>query len=255
MRVDYENNRYRHDEAARRIANAEARAAAATEETQRITQRLDERERQATSCSAELSAARDGCLLAARTNAVSRSEALMARLVEAAPGPAVEVWRRGERVVVIVPERALFEPGEAAIAEYGRSLLERVGAVLNSDTSWEVAVNAHTDAAPPPRASGVRSNWEYSSLQAGAVARALVDVAHLEASRLSPGGFGASRPASPPDPTRNRRVELVLTYAERPNGPAVAQAPTVPTPTPPAAPSPRHRGERTHASARRTPRG
>jgi flagellar motor protein MotB len=231
MRVSFENAEYRQSENLRQIRAAEQHAAVAEESVRQVRQQSEERERQAMTCSAELSAARDGCFLALRSNAVTRGDALASQLLAAAPGPAVEVRRTGERVVVTVPERVLFAPGEVAVDTDGQELIDRLGSVLGNATGWDIAVHGHTDATPPTRSSGLGSNWELSSLQAAAVVRALVDRARVEPVRLTPGGFGASRPMSPPDPARNRRIELVLSYNEHPSVPTVAQVPAVSAPS------------------------
>lgn len=224
MRVAADNAQYHQREGERRVQAAEARAVAA-ETAMRATR--EEQQRQAVAgatCAQELESARQGCLLAAHTTRDAQARAMFPLVLDAIVGSQGEVRRVDDRLVATVPERAMFTPGTATLTPMGQGILDRLGATLATSGAWELAVHAHTDATPPSMASHLASNWELSSLQAAMVARTLVERARLDAVRVTPVGYGSSRPASPPDAARDPRVELVLTYTARPTAPAATPA-------------------------------
>ena len=79
---------------------------------------------------------------------------------------------------------------------------------LNHNPTWKLRVEGHTD-----NIGGDEYNLDLSQRRAEAVKSALVNRYHIAAARLTPKGFGATRPKEPNDTlagrARNRRVELV----------------------------------------------
>jgi len=88
--------------------------------------------------------------------------------------------------------------------------LRDIAEVLKRHPEWKLKVEGHTDSL-----SADDYNLKLSQRRAAAVKNALVSRYGIVASRLSPEGFGESRPRSPNDTmtgrARNRRVELVRT--------------------------------------------
>ncbi len=136
----------------------------------------------------------------------------------------------GLDVVIAIPDKALFKPGDDALTEKGTKLLARLGTVLKTDLPdrW-IAVQGHTDdqpiaafkpaPAPKPRRVALptapvvvrfRTNWELSAARALAVIHYFQDTARLDPSRLAALAFGQYRPASVTEKAKNRRLELVL---------------------------------------------
>ena len=87
-------------------------------------------------------------------------------------------------------------------------MLREIADALNHNTAWKLRVEGHTD-----NIGGDQYNLELSQRRAEAVKLALVTRYHIAATRLTPQGFGATRPKEPNDTlagrARNRRVELV----------------------------------------------
>ena len=88
-----------------------------------------------------------------------------------------------------------------------RPVLEEIAAALREHADWKLSVEGHTD-----NVGTDEHNLDLSRRRAAAVKKALVDRHGIADRRLSPAGFGASRPKDTNDTVegraRNRRVEL-----------------------------------------------
>jgi OmpA-OmpF porin, OOP family len=100
-----------------------------------------------------------------------------------------------------------FETGKAVIAAESEPLLDQVAGALKSAPALRFEVAGHTDNVGSPDA-----NLKLSEERAGAVTAALV-ARGVDASRLTPKGYGQSSPVadnrSEEGRAKNRRVELV----------------------------------------------
>ena len=101
-----------------------------------------------------------------------------------------------------------FDFSKATIRPESEPVLKEIADVMAKNPAWKLSVEGHTD-----NIGGAASNQELSTRRAAAVRQALVDRYHVASSRLTPAGFGASRPKETNDTlegrARNRRVELV----------------------------------------------
>jgi outer membrane protein OmpA-like peptidoglycan-associated protein len=106
-----------------------------------------------------------------------------------------------------------FDFAKATIRPESESVLKEIGDVMAKNPSWKLGVEGHTD-----NIGGAAANQDLSTRRAAAVRQALVDRYHVAPGRLTPAGFGASRPKETNDTlegrARNRRVEL----ARQPGG-------------------------------------
>lgn len=117
-------------------------------------------------------------------------------------------------------ERALLEGGRAdvydiffdfnsdRIRELSEPTLGEIADVLKRHPDWKLGIEGHTDSI-----AGDAYNQELSQRRAAAVKAALTERYGINPARLSPAGFGESRPRGRNDTlegrARNRRVELV----------------------------------------------
>ena len=128
----------------------------------------------------------------------------------AAAGREVTVERRATQIVLTLPERILFDSGQAEVRGEADPLLEQVASVILSRPALAVAIHGHTDDRPV-HGRRYASNWELSVDRATRVARALAGRG-IEPSRLSIRGFGEDRPLlandSEENRMKNRRVEI-----------------------------------------------
>lgn len=118
----------------------------------------------------------------------------------------------GERgVVVSLSEAGFFAPGEAAMSDDARTLLDALADDLRA-SSANLRVEGHTDATPISNAR-YPSNWELSAARASAVLAQLASRG-VAASRLSVAGYAGERPVADNSTQEgralNRRVDLVI---------------------------------------------
>lgn len=160
----------------------------------------------------------------------SRSGLLHFAAVDDAAFPLILVWEwegqsdSNKMVKITYPqakiEKELKEQGRAEI--YGiyfdfdsdqlrsesEPVLTEIADVLKKQPDWRLSVEGHTD-----NIGGDKHNLDLSQRRAASVINALVTQYHITADRLSPAGFGASKPKATNDTVEgralNRRVELV----------------------------------------------
>jgi outer membrane protein OmpA-like peptidoglycan-associated protein len=101
-----------------------------------------------------------------------------------------------------------FDFASDKIKPESEPVLREIADALNHNPAWKLRVEGHTD-----NIGGDDYNMNLSQRRAEAVKQALVTRYHIAADRLTPQGFGATRPKEPNDTlagrARNRRVELV----------------------------------------------
>jgi outer membrane protein OmpA-like peptidoglycan-associated protein len=101
-----------------------------------------------------------------------------------------------------------FDFASDKIKPESEPVLREIADALNHNPTWKLRVEGHTD-----NIGGDDYNLNLSQRRAEAVKLALVTRYHIGAERLTPKGFGATRPKEPNDTlagrARNRRVELV----------------------------------------------
>lgn len=101
-----------------------------------------------------------------------------------------------------------FDFASDKIKPESEPVLREIADALNHNPAWKLRVEGHTD-----NIGGDEYNMDLSQRRAEAVKLALVTRYHIAAERLTPKGFGSTRPKEPNDTlagrARNRRVELV----------------------------------------------
>ena len=101
-----------------------------------------------------------------------------------------------------------FEFNSARLREESAETLQEIAAVLSRRPDWALRIEGHTDSI-----AGDAYNLELSQRRAAAVKDALAAQYGVDPARLTPAGFGESRPKDRNDTldgrARNRRVELV----------------------------------------------
>jgi outer membrane protein OmpA-like peptidoglycan-associated protein len=101
-----------------------------------------------------------------------------------------------------------FDFASDKIKPESEPVLREIADALNHNPTWKLRVEGHTD-----NIGGDEYNLDLSQRRAEAVKSALVNRYHIAAARLTPKGFGATRPKEPnvtlAGRARNRRVDLV----------------------------------------------
>jgi chemotaxis protein MotB len=137
---------------------------------------------------------------------------LLAQLNPLVESGALQVRLMRNRLLLQLPETALFEDAAANLTNPGKSVLDQVARVLNSAGDREFQIGGHTDSTPP-HGGRFRNNWQLSSVRALNVMLYLIDRGVPKA-RLSAAAYADTQPfadeATPEGRKTNRRVEIVL---------------------------------------------
>ncbi len=115
-------------------------------------------------------------------------------------------------IVITIPDKLLFNSGEATIRGEALPFLEGLsGAIL--ELNRHARVEGHTDNVPI-RTVQFPSNWELSSTRAVMVVRVLSELYGVQADHLAAVGHADTRPITanldPEQRAKNRRVEVVI---------------------------------------------
>jgi chemotaxis protein MotB len=118
---------------------------------------------------------------------------------------------RGE-LVLRLPEKLIFDRGEALVRPEGRTALEAIADELAS-RPVRIRIEGHTDSMPIHNMR-FPSNWELSMARAMAVVAFLLDNGKIDPPRLAAAGYGEHHPVetndTPEGRTQNRRVDLIV---------------------------------------------
>lgn len=122
----------------------------------------------------------------------------------------VQVEREGEGIRVTMDSGILFTSGSSTLTSTSRANIEKLAKILNRYDDTKVVIEGHTD-----NTGSEASNQLLSERRAESVAK-LLSAYGVSDRRLSPVGYGQSRPVASNDTEygrqNNRRVE-VLIYA------------------------------------------
>ncbi|EAT58979.1 OmpA family protein [Chlorobium ferrooxidans] len=122
----------------------------------------------------------------------------------------VQVEREGEGIRVTMDSGILFTSGSSTLTSTSRANIEKLARIFNRYNDTKVVIEGHTD-----NTGSAASNQLLSERRAESVAK-LLSAYGVSDRRLSPVGYGQSRPVASNDTEygrqNNRRVE-VLIYA------------------------------------------
>lgn len=115
-----------------------------------------------------------------------------------------------ERGLVITLTNAIyFDSGKSDVRPEMKGTLDKIAASLKSINN-SIRVEGHTDNVPYKGSS----NWNLSSDRAANVVQYLVEADQFPPTRISPGGYGETRPVASNDTeegrSKNRRIEIVI---------------------------------------------
>ena len=122
------------------------------------------------------------------------------------------VQRINGDIVITIPDRLLFNSGEATVRAEALPFLEGLGGVI-LELNRHTRIEGHTDNVPI-RTALFPSNWELSSTRAVMVVRVLSELYGVPADHLAAVGHADTRPitanADAEQRAKNRRVEVVI---------------------------------------------
>ena len=108
----------------------------------------------------------------------------------------VEVIQGPEGIVIRMKDHALFDTGKAELKEEFRSLLFRIGSVLNRLPENSIEVEGHTDNVPIDNDDFKNNHW-LSSARALQVVDVFAEDIGIERKRLAAMGYGEFKPLDP----------------------------------------------------------
>jgi chemotaxis protein MotB len=239
------------DEAARNLKSteeAQARAAAAEQKVDDLTQALGKEQ------SAKAMAAAEAARLTATTEQLAAEaerqrqlaaqlaqektaleqksreyESLAASLDKEIKAGQVKLTELKGKLTVRMAEKVLFASGSATIGRDGRAALTKIAEAFRGVQGRIIRVEGHTDNVPI-RTARFPSNWELSAARAIAVVRLLQDQG-VDPALLGAAGYAEFQPVAPNDSpegrAENRRIEISLAapLETLPSAPAPAATP------------------------------
>ncbi|HZF70584.1 OmpA family protein [Sulfuricurvum sp.] len=123
-------------------------------------------------------------------------------------GSGVEVQRQGDTINLNMPGGITFDTGKAAIKPNFNPVLDDIANVMIKYPETKIEVQGHTD-----NVGSDADNLKLSELRAQSVTTALINRG-VESTRLSPVGYGESKPIAtndtPAGREANRRVEIKI---------------------------------------------
>jgi len=115
--------------------------------------------------------------------------------------------------VQLLTDKVFFDSGSAVIKPGAKTLLDKIGSVVDAEATHPVEVDGHTDS-QPIHTSRYASNFTLSSDRASAVANDFVSRGLLQR-RVTVVGNAANDPvdtnSTDAGRAKNRRVDIVLT--------------------------------------------
>jgi chemotaxis protein MotB len=115
-------------------------------------------------------------------------------------------------LVLRLPERLMFDVGEALIHEDGKKALEAISEEL-SKRDVRIRIEGHTDNAPI-RTVRYPSNWELSTARGASVVAFMLGTGKLDPKRLAAAGYSEHHPIASNDTVegraQNRRVDIIV---------------------------------------------
>jgi outer membrane protein OmpA-like peptidoglycan-associated protein len=123
-------------------------------------------------------------------------------------GSGVEVQRQGDTINLNMPSGITFDTGKAAIKPNFYPVLNDIANVMIKYPETKIEIQGHTD-----NVGSDADNLKLSELRAQSVTTALINKG-VESTRLSPVGYGESKPIAtndtPAGREANRRIEIKI---------------------------------------------
>lgn len=151
---------------------------------------------------------------------------LAQRLRDAFGSDDLEIFLRNGRLIVQLPNRILFDLGQATVKPEGVEALQKLASVLSQVPERQFLIAGHTDNVPvSERSTRYKSNWELSTLRGVAVVQVL-SVNAVAPTQLGAAGYGEFMPEASNDTEEgraaNRRTEIIVM-------PLLSEIPELPT--------------------------
>jgi len=125
------------------------------------------------------------------------------------------IEERNGKVYVSLDESLLFKSGSYQVDSKGKTVLQKLGGVLEKNQDVNVLVEGHTDNVPYNGSGQLKDNWDLSVRRATSVVKIILEGSELDPARLTAAGKGEHFPIATNDTAegrrQNRRTEIILT--------------------------------------------
>ena len=125
------------------------------------------------------------------------------------------IEQKNGKVYVSLDESLLFKSGSYQVDSKGKTVLKKLGGVLEKNQDVNVLVEGHTDNVPYNGSGQLNDNWDLSVRRATSVVKIILEGSKLDPSRLTAAGKGEHFPIAGNDSasgrSKNRRTEIILT--------------------------------------------
>lgn len=126
----------------------------------------------------------------------------------------LNIYEKDGKVYVSMDEKLLFASGSWVINAEGLTAINELAKVLETDQSFSILIEGHTDNVPYKGSSQVKDNWDLSVMRATAVVKALLKESTIDPSRLTASGRSEYCPIDNENTAaaraKNRRTEIIL---------------------------------------------
>lgn len=148
--------------------------------------------------------------LDAKDAAVKKLREAVAKALLGFQNSGLTVVEKNGKVYVSLSEQLLFRTGSSTVDPRGRSAIQELGKVLESNPEISILVEGHTD-----DQGSDQVNWDLSVQRATSIVKILVENGKIDPARITAAGRGKHQPVDPAKTaearSRNRRTEIILT--------------------------------------------
>lgn len=125
------------------------------------------------------------------------------------------IVQKNGKVYVSLEESLLFSSGSYNVDPKGKTVLRKLGDVLEANSDINILVEGHTDNVPYNGSGQLKDNWDLSVKRATSVVKILLENSTIDPSRLTAAGRSEYVPLAPNQTkegrSKNRRTEIILT--------------------------------------------
>lgn len=148
--------------------------------------------------------------LDAKDAAVKKLKDAVAKALLGFQNSGLTVVEKNGKVYVSLSEQLLFRTGSSAVDPRGRSAIQELGKVLESNPEISILVEGHTD-----DQGSDQVNWDLSVQRATSIVKILIENGKIDPARITAAGRGKHQPLDPAKTaearSKNRRTEIILT--------------------------------------------
>jgi len=129
-------------------------------------------------------------------------------------GDGLTIEQRNGKIYISLEEDLLFASGKYNINTSGENALNKLSAVLASQSDIEILIEGHTDNIPLSGSNLIKDNWDLSVMRATSVVKIILNNKKLNPLQLTAAGRGEHNPIANNDSVEgrkiNRRIEMIL---------------------------------------------